>query len=51
MNVKKYLENPSHIFLKRKGLLENWPDEKYLNLMYKAYTGRKLNLEKPEAFS
>ena len=53
MNVKKYLENPSHIFyfLKRKGLLENWSDEKYLKLMYKAYTGRKLNLEKPGAYT
>ena len=42
---------PYFYFLKRKGLLENWSDEKYLKLMYKAYTGRKLNLEKPEAYT
>lgn len=53
MNIKKYIENPSHIFyfLKRKGLLEHWSDERYLKLMYRAYTGRKLNLENPTAYT
>lgn len=51
--IKKYIENPYRIFLPlaAKGFFDRMPDEKYLKLMFRARTGRKLNLKNPQTFN
>ena len=48
--IKVLLNNPYRLFtgLASKGLLNWMPDEPYLKLIYRARTGRKLNLKDPK---
>ena len=51
--IKKYIENPYRIFLPlaSRGYFDRMPDEKYLKLMFRARTGRKLKLKNPQTFN
>lgn len=53
MNVIGIFKNPAKIYyvLNKFSVLENMSDEKYLKLMYKAYTEKKLNLTNPKTFN
>lgn len=53
MNVVGFLKKPAKSFfvLKQHGLLEHLSDETYLKWMYKAHTGKKLDLVNPKGFN
>lgn len=52
-SIIKYIRNPFRIFafLDSKGKLKFVPDTKYLELVYRGYTGKKLKLEKPNTYN
>lgn len=51
--IKCYLKDPYKLFLPlaSKGYFDWMSDETYLKLMYRARTGRKLNLDNPQTFN
>ena len=52
-NYVKYLKNPYRLFILPavKGRFDKMSDEKYLKRLFRAYTGRKLDLEDPKTFN
>ena len=51
--LMRFIENPTSVVrpLLRTSIGKNMSDEKYISLMYRSKTGRKLNLENPQRFT
>lgn len=51
--ITKYIKNPWEIvlFLNNRRLLNGLSDEAYLKLVYRAKTGKRLNLDNPQSFN
>lgn len=49
----KYLKNPYRFFvlLSWKGKLKFIPDKQYLSLLYRGYTGKRLNIKQPKTYN
>lgn len=52
-SIIKYIKNPYRIFvlLGSKGKLKFIPDKLYLALLYKGYTGKRLDIERPKTYN
>lgn len=53
MNIMEYVRNPFRVVypLNRRGLLNWLPDKMYLDLLYRACQGKKLQLKQPKTYS